>query len=153
MTQLKRNADGSYSGSYEGIDYTVCKERQQYGKPVPPSTLGWVAQGQKPNERFGGWGKTREEAVRALISAIDQDAVQVPELDALLKRWTEEIKRIVPLLSERDNDARFQLRLLRSDLATLDRLVRSQAVRFEEGLAELRSRVQSAPAQTQIAGG
>ena len=66
----------------------------------------------------------------------------VPEVDALLKRWAQEIKAIAHLLNERDVGARVQLDLLSGQLTTFDTLVRLHVVRFEEQLAKFKARVQ-----------
>jgi hypothetical protein len=64
-------------------------------------------------------------------------AVNVPEVDALLKRWAEEVKAIALLLNVRDLDARIELENLSSNLTQFDRDVRLHAVAFEEKHADL----------------
>jgi hypothetical protein len=146
MMKLKRNADGSYSGNYKGNDFTVRKEKvHEHITPTYVKTsIVWIARSGTFAHRSNS---TRDEAVQGLLNEFDRAAVNVPEVDALLKRWAEEIKAIVPLLNERDISACSQLQLLKSNLAMLDGMVRAQAVLFEESLARLRASVQSEPAQ------
>jgi hypothetical protein len=136
-TNLKRNADGSYRGAYKGQEFTVCKvDVQEQLAPcyVVPT---WIARCGTIEHRSTS---TRSNAVDGLIHRLDMDAVSVPEIDALLKRWAEEIKAIVPLLGQQDATAVVRLESLRSTLTMFEATTRSQAVNFEEKLAKLRAR-------------
>jgi hypothetical protein len=138
---LKRNADGSYRGTYRGQEFTVRKIDVQeqlapgYVKTVPT----WIARCGTIEHRST---ITRSDAVDGLIHQLDMDAVSVPEIDALLKRWAEEIKAIVPLLDDRDLTARVHLESLQSNLTLFEATTRSQAVGFAERLTRLRARAQ-----------
>lgn len=153
MTKLSRQPDGSYSGTYKGHEFTVRKEEitERIGPTYTRTETVWIARSGTFEHRANGSRPTREEAVQGLIRELDMAAVNVPEVDALLKRWTEEIKAIVPLLNDRDTGARIQLQSLRGELASFEALARLKAVHFEESLAELKARMQQAPERAAIA--
>jgi hypothetical protein len=149
-TQLKRQFDGSYRGTYKGHEFIVHKEDhvRDAGTAYATTETHWVAR--SACGRFEGRSYikpvTRDAAVRFLTDVIDRDLVQVPELDALLERWAKEIERYVPGLDDHDGMAGFRLSQLRCTLESTGALLRVQAVRFEEELQRLRHHLRQ-PAQ------
>jgi hypothetical protein len=142
MSNLKRQSDGSYHGTYKGQTFRVWKEGTE---ELTRSGWRWAARSGRAEYQtlLGG---TRADAIKGICLQLDMAAIDVPEIDALLKRWAEEIQAIVPLLEERDGVARVQLESLSSQLTLFDQQMRGQAVRFEQKLAKLRARMQQAPA-------
>jgi hypothetical protein len=68
-----------------------------------------------------------------------------PEIEAILKRWAEEIKAVASRLNPTDPYAGIALSRLKDDLKRFERDFRRSAVHFEENLATLKARMQQAP--------
>jgi hypothetical protein len=124
MEKLTRNADGSYSGSYKGRQFTVRKEQVESCRGRHPETV-WAARCGTIHWQCGPDG-TRKDAVRMLLHMLDMSDVSVPEIDDLLQRWTKEVQAIVPLLSEHDTSAPFMLSELKNALRDVERDVLDQ---------------------------
>jgi hypothetical protein len=134
MSKLKRSGDGTYSGTYSGHAFTVRREQQE-------RHAAWVARsGDYVGESISS-AATRDNAVHSLMRAIDRAAVHVPEIEALLERWAETIKAMVPNL---DPDDTYRLAHIRDQLGMFDTLMRSQAVAIERDIARLRARARPA---------
>jgi hypothetical protein len=74
---------------------------------------------------------------------LDEAAVEVPpEIDAVLRRWAEEIKAIMPGLNPNDREAAVALEKLRMDFEHFEQEFRRAAVRFERRLFNLKARDQ-----------
>jgi hypothetical protein len=146
MTTLKRQPDGSYRGAYKGHEVTVRKEEvsERITDHYVKTETHWIARSGTFEYRSRGNRATRDEAVQGLLRELDMAAISIPEVDALLKRWAEEIKAIVHMIDEKDITARMQLEGLSADLSSFDSMVRLHAVHFEEKLAKLKSRMQQA---------
>jgi hypothetical protein len=142
LAKLTRDAAGKYHGAYGGQEFTV------EGGPRRLPQPGWLGR------RMSGVGvwvntertlkqATRADAVRSICNEIDMAAVQIPELDRLLERWTAEVKAVVDRLDDRPQDVRPHAALfnLRRDLSWLDGSVRMKAVQFEKDLAKLEAHV------------
>ncbi|MBO0764292.1 MAG: hypothetical protein J2P50_06865 [Hyphomicrobiaceae bacterium] len=143
MTTLSRQPDGSYHGSYKGREFTVREEQveERITTTYARAATHWVARCGTIEYR-SRIRPNRDDAVQGLLRELDKADAIVPELDALLTRWAEEIKAIVPLLNDSDAVARAQLEDLRFQLGRLDADVRLRAVRFEEKLSSLKARMQ-----------
>ena len=137
VPRLARDPDGKYIGNYRGHDLVVWKQADN-GSGY--SRTAWIARSGALEVRENGRHATRDGVVLRLCREIDMSAVQIPEIDQLLVRWSEEIKAIVPQLRDRDHQAMRLLMGLRRTLAWLDNTARAQAVRFEQDIAELRAR-------------
>jgi hypothetical protein len=137
MPKLARGHDGKYIGTYRGHDLVVWKEA---GTASGYSHTAWIARSGGLEVRENGRHATRDGVVLRLCQEVDMAAVQIPEIDQLLVRWSEEIKAIAPQLRHRDHQAMRLLISLRRTLAWLDNIARAQAVRFEQDIAQLRAR-------------
>lgn len=136
MTNLSRNPDGSYRGTYKGREFTVRKETVANRGEVWVARAGTiVATGWKNN--------SRDDMVGQLQRQLDEAVVTVPpKIDAILRRWAEEIKAVVPRLDLSDQYTADALESLRLDLKAFEREFRRAAIRVEEGLAALKAREQ-----------
>ena len=153
MPKLIKTGDGGYRGEHKGQPFTVRKEevprehvRSVYGTfSVEGHSYVWVAR----HETFEAHSSTREGAVRRLGQQLDEAALDLPELDALLKRWAERIKALVPYLDKRNLTVTDDMLALQHQMNWVDKAMRGYARRFEEELARLEAKV-SVAASKQI---
>jgi hypothetical protein len=145
MTQgLKKQADGSYAGEYRGHVFVVRKVEKYQRADT------WVA-----SSTDGGGIETRSEstradAVKSFCHKVDREAVNVPELETMLARYTKAVEELVPLLQD-NADARLELSFLAKDLRRFDDMVRLYVVDLERKLAKLKRHARpTSPAPAEI---
>ena len=138
MTKLSRKGN-IYHGTYKGHEFTVGKETvdTRYGNETV-----WMARSGTFMHQSSGRHGSRFIAVDGLLRQLDMAALDVPEIDAVLKRWAEAIKTVTLHLDPKDINACLQLEALSMDLTYFDKKMRDETLRFEEKLAKLRARIQ-----------
>jgi len=125
MVKFSLGSDDSYAASYKGHSITIRRAGAE-----------WIA---SSGGIEGQARDSREEAFVCLAHEIDAAASPLPEIDALLQRWVEEVDRIAPRLDENDDIAHLHLHECRSTLAITGETMRATALRFEELLAKLKA--------------
>jgi hypothetical protein len=137
-----------FRGIYKGREYTVQKEQIARYQGDTMGETKWVA-------RCSGFNpypqKTRKEAISRLEDQIDRADVQLPpEIEAVLKRWTEQIKPVALRLNPHDVVASAWLQSLKHDIAWFEGEFRRTYVRIEQHLARLKERASAAPEQARL---
>jgi hypothetical protein len=125
MVKFSLGSDDSYATSYKGHSIAIRR-----------AGTAWIA---SSGGMEGQACDSREEAFVCLAHAIDAAASPLPEIDALIRRWVEEVDRIAPRLEENDAIAHLHLLECRSTLAITEQTMRATALRFEELLAKLQA--------------
>jgi hypothetical protein len=138
---MKRNADGSYGETYQGRAIAVRKE-------LSGGNNAWTARSGDLVRQDG----TRQGAVDRIKQLIDAEDIDLPELDAFLKRMAERVRSVAARLNNRDVDAQFRLTSLRSDFDRFESMTRLTALHLEEGIAGLEARMQEAPEHKALEG-
>jgi hypothetical protein len=140
-----RFTKGDEAGTYA----TSHNDREIVVRPGHSRTwgVGWIATLADQNQ----FGKSRLDAVRAVIDAVDMPALDIPELRAMQERWAAEIEAIIAASGGPANAfVQVKLATLHNSLKGFDDLVRSKALFVEKSIRELRQLV-PAPKESQSA--
>jgi hypothetical protein len=141
--KLMKLPGGAYRGQYLGQELIVRREEVRRRSVITGQDLGveikWVAQA----GQLEASSVTRGKALRSLCLQLDMDAVEVPEIDALLRRLAVRVQALE--LGRLGPGAMDELIHVQQLLRWIEEDLRLSVVRLERSLARLEALATGGP--------